>query len=82
MCLLGAGFYLQTNFALAASHFDIVFCSDAKYTYLRHAAELRFPGYCAPVLLPRGSRPNGLGMVMYSCSGLAVSRLSTLECDS
>ena len=43
-------------------------------------AELRLPGYCVPVLLPRGSRSNGLEIVLYSRSGLALSRLSTFEC--
>ena len=66
--------------AVAASHFDIVFCCDTKATRRRQAAELRLPGYCAPDLLSKGSRPNGLGMVMYSSSGLAVSPSSIFEC--
>ena len=67
---------LQDNLdelAVVASHFDIVFCCETKATRRSRAAELRLPGYHAPVLLARGSRPNGLGMVMYSRSGLAVS---------
>ena len=67
--------------AVVASHFDIFFCCEAKATRLRHAAELRIPGYCASLLLLMGSHPNGLGMVMYSRSGLADSRLSMFECD-
>ena len=57
--------------AVTASHLDIVFCC---------VAEMRLSGYCVPVLLPRGSRSNGLEIVMYSRSGLALSRLSTFEC--
>ena len=66
---------------MAVSHFDIVFCCETESTRWSHAAELRLPGYCAPVLFPRGSCPNGLGIEMYSRSGLAVSGLSMLECD-
>ena len=55
--------------AVAASHLDIVFCCETKATRRRHAAELLLPGYC------------GLGMVMYSRSGLAVSQFFMLECD-
>ena len=62
--------------AVGASHFDTVFYCETKATRRRHTAELRLPGYCVPVL-----HPNGLGMVMNSRSGLAVSRLSMHECD-
>ena len=65
--------------SVAASHFDIVFCCETKVTRRRHAAALRLPGYFETLLLPRGSRPNRLGMVMYSRSGLAVSRLSMFD---
>ena len=54
---------------------------EAKATRRCHAAELRLPGHCAHVLLPRGSRSNGLGKLIYSLSGLSVSRLSISECD-
>ena len=52
------------DLAAAASHFEIVFCCETKNICRRHAAELCLPGFCAPVLLPRSTRPNGLGMVM------------------
>ena len=40
--------------AVAASLFDIDFCCETKATRRHHAAELRLPDYCVPVLLPRG----------------------------
>ena len=66
---------------VAASHFDIAFCCETKATRRRHAADLRLPGYCEPVLLPRSSCSNGMGMVMYSRFCLAVSQLSMFECN-
>ena len=59
--------------AVTAPRFDIAFCCETSATRLRHAAELRLLGYCEPVFLPRGSRSNRLGMVMYTRSGLTVS---------
>ena len=66
---------------MAASHFDIVFCCETKAIRQRQAAELLIPGHCAPVFIYMGSRPIGLWMTMYSCSGLAVSLLYIPECD-
>ena len=58
---------------MAASLFDTVFCNETKASRRRHAAELRLPGYVEPVL-SWGFQPIGMGMiVMYSCSGLAIS---------
>ena len=67
--------------AVAASHFDTVLCCEKKETRQRHAADLCLPGYCDPILLPRGSRSNGLGIVMYAHSVLPVFRLSMFESD-
>ena len=44
-------------------------------------AELRLPGFSAPILLFIGSRPDALDLALYIRSGLAVSRQSRCECD-
>ena len=47
--------------AVAASRFDIVACAETK---------LHLPGFSAPILLFRGSRPDGLGLALYIRTGL------------
>ena len=54
------------EFAIAASRFDIVSYCETKATYQHLAAELRLPGYCMHVTVPRGSLPNSPEMLMYS----------------
>ena len=67
--------------AVAAYRFDIVAGADTKVTQRQHVAELRLPGFSAPILLLRGSRPDGLGLALYIHTDLAVSRQSRYECD-
>ena len=57
---------------IAASRFDIVACAVTKVTQRRHVAELRLPGFSAPIVLLRGSRPDGLGLAcMYALAWLS-----------
>ena len=66
---------------LAAKGFDVVVCAETKATRRRHAAELLLTGFDAPTLLPRGSRPNGLGLALYVRKRFTCTRQRTYECN-
>ena len=66
--------------AVAASSSDIVFCAETRATSRRHAAEMRLPGFCCPVLLPCGARERVRGLALYIRDGFPAYRQSRYEC--
>ena len=67
--------------SVVSSRYDVVVCAETKATQFRHPAELLLPGFCSPVLLPRGARPNGLGLALYVRAGYSASRQMKYECS-
>ena len=63
----------RDELAIAATKFDVVACTETMVTGRRHVSQLPLPGFRAPTLLLRSSRPNSIGMALFVHSDLTVS---------
>ena len=58
-----------SDLAVASSQYDVLLCSEALVSDLRHVSELLVPGFGRPVLLCRGKLPRARGMAAYVRDG-------------
>ena len=69
-----------SDLAVASSQYDILLCSEALVSDLRHVSELLVPGFSRPVLLCRGKLPRARGMAAYVRDGYGTFRQLIFEC--
>ena len=58
-----------SDLAVASSQYDILFCSETLFSYMRHVSGLLVPGFGRPVVLCRGKMPRARGMAAYLRDG-------------
>ena len=65
---------------MASSQYDILLCSEALVSDMRHVSEVLVPGFGRPVLLYRGKMPRARGMAAYVRYGYLAFRQPKFEC--
>ena len=68
-----------SDLTVVLSQYDILLCSEALVSDMRHVSEVLVPGFCRPVLLCRGKMPRARAMAAYGRDGYGAFRHPNLS---
>ena len=69
-----------SDLTIASSQYDILLCSEALVTDMRHVSEVLVPGFGRPVLLCLGKVPLARGMAAYVRDGYGAFCQPKFQC--